>query len=202
VNRRQARWSWARTLEEVEEFRSEASQLVGKTLAAVSYVTLDYASSEVGPHVGPRQIHSPHEWSEPCWQHVACHTVEFAVEFSILDGGVFTVSWDSPGSTEGIGIKEGRAVGLAVTDTSSAAVWNVSHTEQWRQLVGLPINSVLLQYEPWDANGAWWCPQIELNIGGSFVGLLLAEGPWDSDRAVPSADNIAVTFGPLAAAPW
>jgi hypothetical protein len=45
--------------------------------------------------------------------------------------------------------KKGPAVGLAVTETSRTAVWNVSHTDQWSHLVDVTL---LLAEGVWDSD--------------------------------------------------
>lgn len=203
MENRRPLWSWAQGREDAVAFQEEASRLAGKVLSEVRYITLDYRSDQFrGDVAGPRYVSSVDEWAEPSWRHPACDTVDFAVEFFTETGPVFTASWDSPGAREGLGLREGSAVGMAVADAANAAIWDVSQTMQWRDLVGCRVDSVELCYEPWDETGALWCRRIDLKIGAKPVTLLLAEGVWDSDELAPSADNVAVVSGTQIDAPW
>ena len=192
---RRVRWSWSKDEIEAGEFRAEARELVGEELAAVHYITLDYRREEFrGDVVGPRPITSPTEWTDPCWRHPACHTVDHAVELRTASERVFTASWESPGRIEGLGLRELPAIGSAVDEDRDVAIWDVSATPGWRSLIGGRVSSVDLHYERWDGSGALWCRRIDLRIDGRPVVLLLAEGkPWTEDLA-PSADNVAVLF--------
>jgi hypothetical protein len=161
----------------------------------VKYVTLDYRAIDLGESRGPHNVVDSDEWADPCWKHAVCHSVEHAVELVTEDGDAFTISWGSPGWEEGIGMKRGRAIGLAVGEGASVAIWDVSQVGLWRSLVGGMVESVELRYEPWDETGAWWCDQIDVVISGQTVSFLLGEGAWESNALLPSADNIAVLFG-------
>lgn len=130
----------------------------------------------------------------PHWRHPAFHSVDFAVELRTAAGPIFTVSWESPGEIEGLGLREGPAVGMAISDDALAAVWDVSPTAPWQRVIGGRVNSVQLLYQPWDGRGPLWCRRIEMNVHDHTVIFLLAEGSSDSDSLVPSANNIAVRF--------
>lgn len=196
-------WSWAQTEQDADAFRREARRILGQRLAEVHYITLDYGSDKFrGAEVGPRLVEAADEWASPTWRHSACDTVDYAVEFRLDIGAVFTVSWDSPGAREGVGLRVGAAVGMAVTELANAAIWEVSHQAGWRELVGRKFTSAELVYEPWDGAESLWCRRIDLEVEAEPVTLLLAEGVWNSDALAPSADNIAVIFGSDVDVPW
>lgn len=196
-------WSWAETEEDADRFRREARGIVGQRLAAVRYVTLDYGSDEFrGDVVGPRVVKAADEWAHPTWRHAARDTVDYAVEFRTHTGAAFTAAWDSPGAREGLGLRVGEAIGMAVTESANAAIWDVSEQAGWRELLGRQFTSVELVYEQWDKAEALWCRRIDLEIDAEPVTFLLAEGVWNSDTLAPSADNIAVVFGSSVEVPW
>lgn len=199
----QSRWSWARDKSEAVAFQEEAFRLVGHVLSEVRYFTVDYGSDQYrGDAAGPRNVTSPLEWAAPCWLHPACDSVDFAVEFRTEAGRVFTASWDSPGDKEGIGLREGPALGMAVTEEAVAAIWDVSGTVQWRDLIGRRVDSVELMYQTWNSSESLWCQRIDLVIERRLVTLLLADGALDGDALAVSADNIAAVFGGQIALPW
>src|SRR5437763_8323129 len=104
-------WSWAASSEEADDFQSEAAELIGETVAAVRYVNLDYLAEQFrGQARGPRLIESSAEWAEATWRHPSCDTVDWAVELLTQSGRYFTVSWDSPGMQEGIGLRKLSAI--------------------------------------------------------------------------------------------
>ncbi len=154
-------WSWAASAEEAGAFESEAAELVGETVSAVRYVNLDYLAGQFrGQERGPRLIESSEEWAEPTWRHPACDTVDWAVELRTASGRSFTVSWDSPGMQEGIGLRKVVAVGTAVDESADAAIWDVSQQRGWRDLVGRTVTDVVMHYREWGEGAALWCPWI------------------------------------------
>lgn len=198
-----ARWSWATSESEADEFRAEARGLVGEQLAEVRYVTLDYRSDDFrGTTVGPRVISSADEWVQPSWRHPACDTVDHAVELQTASGRHFTASWESPGRIEGLGLRELPAIGAAVLPEGQAAIWVVSTEPGWRNLIGQTITSAELRYEPWEKSGALWCRRIDLRVDDAPVVLILAEGRYGADDMAPSADNVAVLFREVGNLPW
>lgn len=197
------RWSWANNRDEADGFIAEADRLVGQSLVGVRYIDIDYRSDTYrGDAAGPRVIDSVEEWREPTWAHAACHSVDFAVELLTGTGARFTVSWESPGMREGLGLREFEAVGTAVGADADVAIWDVSHQPQWRELMEKLVESVDLCYEPWGHSEALWCRRTDLRVGGRGIALLLAEGVWQSDDLVPSADNVAIVFGEHVTPPW
>ena len=99
-------------------------------------------------------------------------------------------------------MRVGEAVGMAVTESANAAIWEVAQQTGWRGLLGRQFTSVELVYEQWDKAEALWCRRIDLEIEAEPVTFLLAEGVWNSDTLAPSADNIAVIFGSRVEVPW
>lgn len=191
----ESRWSFAKSDQEAKAFRSEAERIVGETLSEVRYIDLDYDTEQVrGIIAGPRLVTSSQEWAVPSWKHPACHSIDHAVELRTVSGAVFTVSWESPGQAEGIGLRERRALGSAVTDDADVAIWDVSAIPGWADLIGQEVRSVELGYRDWGDASALWCPRIDLVIGVQPVVLLLAEGVWNTDKIRHSSDTVVVVF--------
>lgn len=120
-------WSWAQTLAEVDDARARAGRMVGLKLAAVRYYTLDYAESDDGERpAGIRHVTSLEELGSPVWRYPFGDSVDYGVEFEMVCGRWFTVTWDRPGWHEGIWLRECRLAAEALAPGASAAVWDVS----------------------------------------------------------------------------
>ena len=186
------------------EFEREAAGLVGEVIATVHYVTLDYFAERFrGTAQGPRYIESAAEWDEPTWRHPSCDTVDFAVELATGSGRHFTVSWESPGMKEGIGLRELPAIGTAVDERADAAIWDVTARSGWRDVVGQEVTDVVLHYEEWGEGAARWCSWITMQAERTRVELILGEGRYNVDTGPdPSADNVAVLFSPDTLPDW
>lgn len=197
-------WSWAESASEAEEFQAEANGLVGETIARVRYINLDYSPERFGgDDAGPRDIEDDSEWESPTWRHPACDSVDFGVEIEVVSGRRFTVSYESPGRREGIGLRQLSALGTAVSEDFNAAVWDVTGEPGWRAFVDQQVRTVTLHYEPWDETAALWCRWITLEAGPAKVEFLLAEGGVDKPaEPSPSADNVAVLFHPYKLPSW
>ena len=190
-------WSWAESPDEASAYQAEARKLVGQIIARVRYSNIDYLADQYRHGVaGPRSIESEAEWNAATWRHPACDTVDFAVELETRSRRYFTVSWDSPGAVEGIGLRELGALGNAFAEDEPVALWDVTERSGWSELAGKPVTDVVLHYEPWgEISGARWCSWITVRIDGTSVQFLLAEGQADSpDAPTPSVDNVAVVF--------
>ncbi len=196
-------WSWVKTLEEVEEARVHARQLVGLDLAAVRYCDVDYAQPDRQDGVlGARQVVTEDEWREPSWRYPFGDSVDHGVEFETVCGRRFTVSWDSPGWHEGIWIREWPLIESVVTPEANVAIWDVSRAGRWNQFIGQPVSDVRLAYKPWAPDDGYWCSRITLGFRGADIELLLGEGGDPDKQLHPSADNIAVLFPPAALPDW
>jgi len=188
-------WSWAASEQDAAAFRQEANRLVGEILMEINYVTMDYERNEHRQgQLGPRRIVNKAELAEPSWQHGSCDTVDFAVELVTASNRTFTVSWESPGQREGLGLRELAAIDSAVTATADAAIWAATASSTWSGLVGRAIENVELLYEPWNHDDSYpmWCPEIVLTLSGVEIRFLLAQGEFGTERIIPASDNIAV----------
>src|SRR5207248_2849529 len=158
------------------------AELVGETLAGIRYVNLDYLGEQFrGEARGPRLIESAEEWAEPTWRHPACDTVDWAVELHAKSSRTFTVSWDSPGMQEGIGLRKLVAIGTAVDERADAAIWDVTERNGWRDLVGHAVTDVVMHYREWGEGAARWCPWITVRFDTATVEFILGEGRPDHD---------------------
>jgi hypothetical protein len=196
-------WSWAETVDEVEQRRAHASRLVGLELASVRYVDIDYRRHVNAPGArGPRTIVDSREWEEPTWKYPDCDSIDYGVELTTACNRVFSVTWDPPGPREGLGIQESSFLASAVLPGADVAIWDVGHESGWVHLVGQQTSAVRLHYLPWDAAPAgYWCPRITLTFGPRHVELLLGQGR--PDQAVgPAADNVTVLFDPVTVPEW
>jgi len=194
-------WSWVATGEQVDERRDQARELAGLRLSSVMYVLLDYGQVDrpVGSH-GPRLVEGAAELAAPAWRCEGFDWADYAVEFTTTSGRVFTVSWDSPGCHEGIGVREVRALGSACVEDADVALWDVSYAGRWDSFIGAEITDAVLHYRPWPGGG-YWCSRITVRIGGRPVHLLLGDTD-GRQRLVPAADNIAVLFPPGRLPEW
>ncbi len=204
VNQVSPGWSWAASQAVADSYQAEASGLVGEAIANVRYLNIDYFMEQFRHgEVGPRLVTAAQEWEDPTWRHPACDTVDFAVELETRSGRCFTVAWDSPGTREGLGIRELRALGNAFREDTEVAVWDVTEQQGWRDLVGKPVSRVVMHYEPWDNAGARWCSWITVEVATKTAEFLLAEGQADQPASPqPSANNVAVIFGPASVPEW
>lgn len=181
---------------EAEAWRAEARGLIGRRVQRVRYIDIDYGA-ELYRHdeAGPRTIESEAEWADPTWSHSTCDSVDHAVELETSDGARFTVSWESPGTIEGLGLRELPAIGSAVSVDAGVAVWDVSDTKQWRAVRDAEVTAVEMHYEQWDDSGeALWCSWITVEFGDHSVGFVLGEADRAKGSVLPSADNVAVIF--------
>ncbi len=191
--------SFAATPEQMENHRERARELVGLVLERVRYVDIDYHRSDRAPnHRGPRPIVEDEEWLNPTWQYDGFDSIDHGVEFETTGARVFTVTWDSPGWTEGISIVERPLVGYAVVDDAEVAVWDVTTRSGWSRFIGKPITDVELHYVPWESPAAtgFWCPRITLTIDKHRMHLILGEARAPILTLSSSADNVAVLFPP------
>ncbi len=203
VPRKKFPWSSAETPEAAGAFRAEASRLAGEVIARVCYVDIDYRAEDFrNATTGPRAIERDVEWADPTWRHAACDSVDFGVEIETVTGRRFTVSWETPGWREGLGLRELPLLGNAVDRDARVAIWDVTTRSSWAELVGQQVTSVELHYEPWDESGAVWCSWISVRIGARNVEFVLGDGSSEGDEIAPAADNVAVIFGECRLPAW
>ncbi|MEU7869572.1 hypothetical protein [Dactylosporangium sp. NPDC049140] len=187
--------SFARTLGERGVREDHARGMAGSAVCAVRYVDIDYLREDVAPeHRGPRRIVDETDWGRPSWRYDGFDSIDFGVELECVDGRVFSVTWQSPGWTEGLVFWEQPLIGNAVLPDAAVAVWDVTRRSGWVDFVGEAVRDVRLHYEPWD--DGFWCPSATISFGPGDVRLLLGEVRAPDWRLGPSADNIAVIF------PW
>jgi hypothetical protein len=194
-------WSWVETLDEVQERRQHARRLIGLQLGAVRYCEIDYAMLDRPQgQEGPRHVVSGAEWQEPSFRFDFGDSVDYGVELETACGRVFTVSWDSPGSHEGIWLRELPLVGQAVLADANSAIWEVSRAGRWDRFIGCEVSDVWLHYRPWASDDGYWCTRVTLTIDGSDVQLLAGQAA--AGRLAPAADNIAVLFSAAGLPEW
>jgi hypothetical protein len=194
-------WSWVATADLVAERREHAREMVGSRLSTVSYILIDYGQldRDDGSH-GPRLVAEVAELASPTWRSETFDRVDYAVEFTTTAGRVFTCSWDSPGSHEGVWLRQVPARGSAYANDADVAVWDVSHAGRWDNFMGVAITDLTLHYRPWSDDG-YWCSRITIAFGDHSVHLLLGDADTEQ-RLVPSSDNIAVLFPPEPLPSW
>lgn len=197
--------SFARTLDEQRERRLHGRRLVGLSLARVRYVNIDYRRFDLAPeHQGPRTIVDECEWQDPTWRYDGFDSIDHGVELEAVEGRLFTVTWDSPGWTKGICLRENPLVGHAVVPEADVAVWDVTERSGWADVVGHPVRDVLLHYFPWNSpyTTGYWCPRITIDVGERQINLILGEARMPHLDLSPSSDNIAVIFTPHELPQW
>jgi hypothetical protein len=199
--RRDRTQGWVATASQMSQCQAVAAMLVGKTIAAVRYVNIDYVGGN-DPSLydlpvelrAPRVITSSAEWAAPTWSREGFHAVDYGVEVQLADGDVVHVSWDPPGWTEGLRVIWAPLVGESVTYAGAPAVWDVSQQTPWSAMVGHEVTAFTLEYDLWAGEGdGFWCWRSKLSTAGGAVELILGDA--DSDGTLgPSSDCIAVVF--------
>jgi hypothetical protein len=189
-------WSWAASPAEVESRVEHARRLIGERLAAVRYFHLDCGRDEVAGDVrGPRQVIDPVEWRDRPWEAMDFHWTDYGVELATASGRVFSVTWDPPGMTEGVGLRELPMAGFGVAKDAGVAVWDVGAQPEWRRLIGAEITDVTMHYTSWDDDRVhgYWCDRITVVVGATTVTLVLGEA--DADGTLkPAGDSVAILF--------
>ncbi|WP_163511309.1 hypothetical protein [Fodinicola acaciae] len=150
--------SWVATREEQLERQQHARRVVGLELVNVRYVDIDYRRHEFAPqHTGWRTISADAEWTNPIWRLSGFDSIDYGVELAFAGDRTFSVSWDSPGSHEGIGIREVGLAGYAVAEDADIAVWSVASRSSWSQYIGNTVRDVMMHYTAWlgEKSGFW-----------------------------------------------
>ncbi|MCY1144684.1 hypothetical protein OWR29_42360 [Actinoplanes sp. Pm04-4] len=171
------------------------------------YVGIDYERSDRAPdHRGPRLIVDEDEWAQPSWRYNDFDAIDYGVEIETTADRVFTMTWDSPGWTEGISLRETPMLGFAAAHDADVAIWDVSEYSNWSPYIGRPIDEVTLHYQPSGGttplDSGFWCPAITLAVGGSPIHILLGDADPSKETLNYSADNIAVVFPPNNPPSW
>ena len=127
--------------------------MVGERVQQVLYFTIDYRREEVHPEkvdTGPRLIEDQSEWKEPTWLHDGFDALDYGLEIMTDSGASFSLTWDPPGDTEGIGLHKVPMLGSGVMRKADVAIWNVGQRNAcWAFLIGRPVTGVDLHYVPW-----------------------------------------------------
>ena len=198
-------WSWAASSEEADARRHDANELVGERILAVRYYTIDYRRYELRPDLvdrGPRTIHLESEWSAPTWLFDGFDALDYGLEVTTDSGATFSLTWDPPAYTEGIGLQRTAILGSGVRVDADVAIWSVGErAPAWAPMVGKRVTGVDLHYRPWhEEGGGLWCPHITFHGEHGSVEVVMGdsrEGPM-----VPSADNVAVLHPGVSLPAW
>lgn len=186
--------SWAESITEVEERRQHAQLMVGAILTSVRYVNIDYERLDRLPAsegTGPRNITDPTEWDAPLWSCPGFDAVDYGIDLVMEDGRIFSVTWDTPGRFEGIGIRAEPLLSSGFLADADVAIWDVSRKRRWQDKCTRQVTQVDLNYEPWGLGGGFWCPSIRISFQGSSIELELGE-PGTDCVPIPSSNNIIV----------
>ncbi len=194
-------WSWAPDRAGVEERLNVASRLNGSRLRAVRYFDIDYGRGTLAPHWrGPRQVVDEDEWKDPSWRFPDCDSIDYGLELETESGRIFSVTWDSPGEREGVGIDEVPLIGSGFQDDADVAVWDVRDRSRWHGFIGQEIVAVQPRYRSWPPSG-FWCSRIAVQFSQGCVELLLAQ-EHPGGEIEPAGDNVAVLFPPTPLPYW
>lgn len=195
--------SWAPSEKERDERIRHAERLVGLTMSGVRYFDIDYEVLRSGiTPAGPRVVTEPEEWASPSWRFEQCHSLDYGLEIETTSGRVFSITWDPPGTMEGVGLREEPLVGPAIVPDAAIAVWDVSERSEWQHHMGRVVSGLTMHYRPWGSSDAWWCPRISITIDGTPIDILLAECRAAPTGIAPSANDIVVLFDPTTLPPW
>ena len=197
-------WSWAATDLEVAERREHVEGLVGKRIAMVRYVTIDYQREQLHPELidsGVRLIDDARELERPTWRHDGFDAVDFGLELETRDGEIWSLTWDPPGNHEGIGIRKGPLIGAVVVPDGLTAVWEATLSSLWPPMLRAPIAAVELHYIPWDPpSPSFWCPRISLVTQDARLEVVMGDS--EHGRLVASANNLAILAPETLLPPW
>jgi hypothetical protein len=193
--------SFARTAEERDAFQKRAQDLVGLAIARVRYADIDYERHLRAPnHRGPRPIIDDAEWIQPSWRYNAFDAVDYGIEIETTADRLFTMTWDPPGWTEGISLRETPLLGFAATHDADIAIWDVSRRSNWSPYIGQPIDGITLHYQPSGGttplDSGFWRSAITLTVASSLIHILLGDADPSKATLNYSADTIAVVFPP------
>jgi hypothetical protein len=197
-------WSWAEDVDEVEVRRAHAQTVVGSNITRVRYFTLDYSRWEMAADLhGPRTIQCQEEWETPSWARPGFDTLDWGLEIEFAEGEVFSVTWDPPGNHEGIRICNVPIASSTLVEDTPTAIWDVSERSRWKDFIGKSIDSITLNYFPWNRQGGFWSTRITIEIADSKIHFLLACGKGEDDPAIyPSANDVVVIFPPTELPQW
>lgn len=186
-------WSWVATEAEVRERRLLAARLVGRRVTAAHYYVLDQRREELLPDLlgtGPRIVDDDAEWAAPTWREAGFDAVDFGIELSTDAGTTFSLTWDSPGDHEGVGLRAVPLLGNGVSREADVAIWPVTkRTTDWVRLACAPLAGVELHYSRW-ASGGFWCPHVAFHTEDASLHVVLGD---TRDGVLGySSDNLAV----------
>lgn len=194
--------AWVQSLDEVGRARGALRTFIGSTIVGVRYITIDYRRWDVSPdHRGPRVIDDRVELASPPWSHRIADSVDFGVELDTASGRMLSIGWETSVEHESLEVFPGRLIGSVLDASPDVAIWDVASSSRWREFIGRPITTVDVHYMPWSPDGGFWCTRAAVAFGDSQVVLLLGEVD-QTESIVPSADNIAVLFPPIALPEW
>jgi hypothetical protein len=186
--------SWAATDAERDEHIGRAQIFTGSRIVAVRYFDIDYRREAIAPGtLGPRQITAAAEWEDPGWRFADFDSIDYGLEIDTEDGRTLSITWDPLGDYEGISIEAEPLVGTAIREDGDVAIWDVTASRGWAAHAEATVERIDLRYQPWDEQGAWWCPRITLHLSSGQVEIVLGEGQPDGTIG-PSADNLAILF--------
>jgi hypothetical protein len=187
--------AWAATEDDRDEQIAEAGRLQGQRIERVQYFTLDYQNMDHGP---PRMISDSLEWSEPSWRYEQFDCFDFYLQLDTEDQRSFTVGWDPPSECAGLWLREGASHGEPF---GSVAVWDVTASPRWAQLMGSTVSAVECRYRIDVDLPGWHNDLITLTISNQRVFVFL--GGVDSDHSpTPSANNLMVMSDPADLPDW
>jgi len=193
--------SFARTAEERDAFQLRAQDLVGLVIARVRYADIDYERHVRAPnHRGPRSIIDDAEWAQPPWHYDTFDAIDYGIGIETTAGREFTMTWDSPGWTEGVSLRETPLLGFAAAHDADIALWDVGGRSGWSPYIGQPIDGLALHYEPSGGttplDSGFWCPAVTLSVANSSIHILLGDADPSTATLTRSADTIAIVFSP------
>lgn len=96
---------------------------------------------------------------EPTWIFEAFDAIEDGLERMADAGSIFSVSWDTSGIHEGIGLQRDPMLGSAVGSDADGAIGDVgARAVSWRRMVAMRVTTGDLYYRPrGDVSGSLSC---------------------------------------------
>jgi hypothetical protein len=158
-------------------FELQASAISGHAIVRVHYAEIAY------------------ETGKPEWGYFGerFDTVDHGIDLETVSGEIFSITWN--GQSYGYGLM--LQPGSIVQQIADAAVWDVTSTSRWRDILHVPINEVVVHWS-WveDNGGRIYYPQdLEIRFASDKrIFLSAAEYLPEQDALFPMSDNIVVIF--------
>ncbi|MGC1238474.1 MAG: hypothetical protein WA860_06765 [Acidimicrobiales bacterium] len=188
-------FSIAMTESERDDQIARARKFCGQAISKVQYLMLDYRSMD---HKGLRVISDEAELLEPTWRCDGFDCIDLYLQIDTEDQESFTIGWDVPSEAEGVWLREGASLGEPF---SAVAVWDVSTSPRWAELLGSQLTDIEFRYRTEEATFGWFNELITLTIGKAKIYVFLGEVNANKEPT-PSVNNLMVMSDTTSLPDW